>query len=231
MAAHEILMAGLLRAPGRYRSGPVAVMGGDGVEPIGPPARRVPLLMGSLLDWIGTTNEHPLVASSVFHYEFEFIHPFEDGNGRLGRLWQTLLLTRWRALFAAIPVESLVHARQSDYCGDPAELGSGREHSVRRVHARRDPGGGALGVIARPSKRSSCPPVGITEDGLEGGPRPHGRDGSSHRPSFRNTYLRSAMSSGLVEMTRPDAPSAKNQKYRLTRRGRETLIELRGLAG
>ena len=70
-------MAGLLRAPGRYRSGPVAVMGEEGVEHIGPPARRVPRLMANLLGWVGTTKEHPLVASSVFHYEFEFIHPFE----------------------------------------------------------------------------------------------------------------------------------------------------------
>ena len=114
LAAHEILMAGLLRAPGRYRSGPVAVMGEEGVEHLGPPARRVPRLMGNLLAWVGTTNEHPLVASSMFHYEFEFIHPFEDGNGRLGRLWQTLMLTRWRGLFAGIPVER-IHAHQNDY--------------------------------------------------------------------------------------------------------------------
>ena len=159
LAAHEILLAGLLRAPGRYRFGPVAVMGEEGVEHIGPPARRVPRLMGNLLGWVGTTNEHPLVASSAFHYEFEFIHPFEDGNGRLGRLWQTLMLTRWRSLFAGIPVESLVYAHQNDYYG-----------AIRRS------------------------------------------------------------SSGLVEMTRHDAPRAKNQKYRLTRRGREVLLELRGLA-
>ena len=71
--------------------------------------------MADLLSWIGNTADHPLVTSSVVHYEFEFIHPFEDGNGRLGRLWQTLILTRWKPLFAHVPVESLVRARQGDY--------------------------------------------------------------------------------------------------------------------
>ena len=95
LRAHEMLMVGLLDAPGRYRRGGVAVAGGGQVHHIGPPADRVPHLMSDLLAWLGGTDEHPLIASSVFHYEFEFIHPFEDGNGRMGRLWQTLILTRW----------------------------------------------------------------------------------------------------------------------------------------
>ena len=115
LTAHEVLMAGLVDAPGRYRRGGVAVMGQGRVHHVGPPAERVPQLMADLLAWLGTTGEHPLIVSSVFHYEFEFIHPFEDGNGRMGRLWQTLILTRWKSLFAGIPVESLVHASQSAY--------------------------------------------------------------------------------------------------------------------
>ena len=115
LAAHEVLMAALLDAPGRYRRGGVAVMGQGRVHHVGPPAARVPRLMADLLAWLGSTDEHPLVASSVFHYEFEFIHPFEDGNGRLGRLWQTLILTRWKPLFACVPVESETHASQSEY--------------------------------------------------------------------------------------------------------------------
>lgn len=115
LAAHHLLMAGLLDAPGRYRRGGVMVAGPEGVHHVGPPAARVPQLMANLLQWLGAAGEHPLIASSVFHYEFEFIHPFDDGNGRLGRLWQTLILTRWRELFAHLPVESMVHARQSAY--------------------------------------------------------------------------------------------------------------------
>ncbi len=90
-------------------------MGQDRVHHVGPPAGQVPRLMADLLSWLGSTADHPLVTSSVFHYEFEFIHPFEDGNGRLGRLWRTLILTRWKSLFAHVPVESLVRARQSEY--------------------------------------------------------------------------------------------------------------------
>lgn len=71
--------------------------------------------MAGLFAWLGETKEHPLIASSVFHYEFEFIHPFEDGNGRLGRLWQSLILVRWRPLLAHVPVESVVRARQHHY--------------------------------------------------------------------------------------------------------------------
>lgn len=113
--AHEVLTLALLDAPGHYRRGSVAVVGGGEIHHIGPSANRVPQLMSNLLSWLDGAAEHPLIASSVFHYEFEFIHPFADGNGRMGRLWQTLILTRWKPLIAHVPVESLIHQRQSDY--------------------------------------------------------------------------------------------------------------------
>ncbi|MEA3290940.1 MAG: Fic family protein [Pseudomonadota bacterium] len=113
--AHRVLMRGLLDVPGSYRQNAAGVMGREGVVHVAPPADRVPFQMQSLLAWLSATGAHPLVASSVFHYEFEFIHPFEDGNGRLGRLWQTLILSRWNPVFADLPVESLIYARQADY--------------------------------------------------------------------------------------------------------------------
>lgn len=115
LAAHATLMKGLAEDAGRYRRGGVGVMQGQQVVHMAPQASRVPALMKNLLRWLGETDQHPLIASSVFHYEFEFIHPFSDGNGRMGRLWQTLILSRWNPLFAHVPVESLVHAHQSGY--------------------------------------------------------------------------------------------------------------------
>ena len=115
LAAHRQLMLGLFDHPGVYRSGGVGVMGDGKVLHMAPQANRVPKLMGQLFDWLGNTREHPLIASSVFHYELEFIHPFADGNGRMGRLWQTLLLSRWQPAFAWLPVESLVHQQQGAY--------------------------------------------------------------------------------------------------------------------
>lgn len=80
-----------------------------------PPASRVPGLMADLLGWLAATDAHPLVVSLVLHYEFEFIHPFADGNGRMGRLWQSLILARWNPLFADLPVESLIFEHQAEY--------------------------------------------------------------------------------------------------------------------
>ncbi len=90
--AHRILMAGLIDEAGLYRCGGVEVMAGQQLIHMAPPAHRLPQLMGDLFRWLAGTDAHPLIASSVFHYEFEFIHPFTDGNGRMGRLWQSLIL-------------------------------------------------------------------------------------------------------------------------------------------
>ncbi len=85
---------------------------GCGWYHMAPPAAQVPRLIADLLSWLEHTELHPLIASSVFHYEFEFIHPFADGNGRMGRLWQTLILSQWRQELAWLPVETLIHHQQ-----------------------------------------------------------------------------------------------------------------------
>ena len=115
LAAHRLLMKGLIEEAGRYRSQGVGVMSGDQVVHMAPQADRVPKLMRELLLWLSNTDLHPLITSCVFHYEFEFIHPFSDGNGRMGRLWQTLILSQWQPIFINIPVESLVYQHQQAY--------------------------------------------------------------------------------------------------------------------
>jgi len=115
LAAHKALMIGLVDEAGMYRSAGVGVMSGKDVVHMAPQADRVPKLMADLFAWLRLTDTHPLIASCVFHYEFEFIHPFSDGNGRVGRLWQTLILSKWQPVFINIPVESLVHQHQEDY--------------------------------------------------------------------------------------------------------------------
>ncbi len=115
LAAHGLLMAGLVDDAGLYRHGNVGIFRGKQLVHMAPPADRVNHLMNELLDWLKQTNEHPLVTSSVFHYELEFIHPFADGNGRMGRLWQTLILRHWKPLLAYLPVETVIHHKQEDY--------------------------------------------------------------------------------------------------------------------
>ena len=115
LRAHQLMMTDLVRENGRYRSGGVGIFNGEQCVHMAPPAMRVPTLMEDLLQWVRTTKTHPLISSCVFHYEFEFIHPFADGNGRMGRMWQTLLLMQWNPIFAWIPVETLVKEHQKDY--------------------------------------------------------------------------------------------------------------------
>lgn len=115
LRAHALMMKDLVRNNGRYRSGGVGIFNGQNVVHVAPPASRVPALMKDLFRWVKRADVHPLVKSCVFHYEFEFIHPFQDGNGRLGRLWQSAILKDWKKVFAWIPVESIIKENQAKY--------------------------------------------------------------------------------------------------------------------
>ena len=115
LKAHGVMMQALVDKPGRYRSGGVGVFGEKGIVHLAPPAERVPQLMGDLFNWLKNSKDHLLIRSCVFHYEFEFIHPFIDGNGRTGRLWQSLILGKLHPLFEHLPVENMVYANQQAY--------------------------------------------------------------------------------------------------------------------
>lgn len=115
LKAHKIMMDGLVEKAGTFRSKGVGVFAGEQLIHAGSPANYVPELMQQLFDWLRRSKLHPLIKSCLFHYEFEFIHPFADGNGRTGRLWHTLILAKWKEFFLWIPIESMIHERQQEY--------------------------------------------------------------------------------------------------------------------
>lgn len=116
MTAHGIMTRGLVDESGMFRTRPVGVVDQEGhVLHFGTLPQYVPDLVMELLDWVKSSDVHMLIRSCVFHYEFELIHPFADGNGRVGRLWHTLLLSKWNPAFAWLPLESMIHARQPEY--------------------------------------------------------------------------------------------------------------------
>lgn len=234
LAAHEILMRGLMDFPGAYRSGGVGVMRGEALLHMAPPASRVRALMHDLLEWLGRRERHPLVAGAIFHYEFEFIHPFADGNGRMGRLWQTLILTEWNPVFAAVPVESLVHARQQVYYDALEE--STRQSDASRFVAfmlqvildllegwRSDP-------VSDPLSDPVCDQVvrllKFLDQGFASVSEMMSGLSLTHRPTFRKNYLRPARELGFLEMKYPDIPQHPGQRYRLTEKGRNMKARL-----
>lgn len=113
--AHRVMMMALDQSPGQFRRAGVGVTDGTRIIHLAPPAANVPSLINALFKWLKKAPDHLLVKSCVFHYEFEFIHPFSDGNGRMGRLWQSLILGTWNPAFQFLPVENMVHASQQAY--------------------------------------------------------------------------------------------------------------------
>lgn len=180
--------------------------------------------MSDLFDWLKRSERHPLVASSIFHYEFEFIHPFADGNGRLGRLWQTLILARWRPVFAIAPVESMLHAHQQAYYNAIAQSTKMTDSSAFVAFMLET----ILAVLEQlqtdqASDQASAQVkrlLGFMGKGFVSVPEMMSGLSLSHRPTFRKNYLRPALELGLLEMKYPDSPRHPGQRYRLTEKGR-----------
>ena len=224
LEAHRILMSGLIDEAGRYRRGGVGVMAGRQVIHMAPPANRVPQLMVDLFRWLAATDAHPLIASSVFHYEFEFIHPFADGNGRMGRLWQSLILVHWNPLFADIPVESLIFEHQAEY------------YQVLQESTRQTNSAPFIAFMLRmimDAVSTSTPEVtpDVTPEvrllsaftGEMTRQQLKAALGLKDDEHFRKAYLLPALKAGLIEMTIPDKPRSSRQKYRLTGKGQDRL--------
>lgn len=224
LAAHCLLMQGLADDAGRFRSRSVGIAKGNQVVHLAPPADRVPGLMKELLGWLKRTDAHPLIAGCVFHYELEFIHPFSDGNGRIGRLWQTLILSRWNPLFAWLPVESVIRGRQEDYY---------------KILATSDKAGNStafiefllsaiLAALLEVSGEQVGAPVSEQVAAIlhACSDEPRSKANLLQAAGLANVYLnykrhiQPLLADGLLEMTIPDKPNSRLQKYRLTEKGR-----------
>lgn len=217
---HGILMNGLVKEAGRLRSGQVGVYNQDGkVVHLAPPADFVPQQLGQLFDWVKNSNANMLIKSSVFHYEFEFIHPFNDGNGRTGRLWQTALLASWKPIFAWIPIESIIKDNQEDYY-NAITLSTSQGKSNIFIEFMLDVINKAIKDIITDTRNhynhinnQITELMKVIESYPQSATELMEKLNLKSRLGFRKNYLQPALDAGLIGMTEPDKPTSKNQKY------------------
>ena len=223
LKAHYILMKELTDKSGIYRTGGVGVFSGKKVVHVAPAADLVPQLMSNLFNWLRESDAHPLIKSCVFHYEFEFIHPFIDGNGRMGRMWHTLLLYQWNTVFGWLPIETLIRERQQGYykiLGECDHLGDSGKFVEFLLTVIYD----ALIEITETDQVNEQDTEQVKKLLKCLGSQTYSTKelmellGLKHRPTFRNNYLLPAIEKGLVEMTIPESPNSRLQKYRRTKR-------------
>lgn len=217
---HGIMMNGLVKEAGRLRSGQVGVYNQDGkVVHLAPPADFVPQQLGQLFDWVKNSNANMLIKSSVFHYEFEFIHPFNDGNGRTGRLWQTALLASWKPIFAWIPIESIIKDNQEDYY-NAITLSTSQGKSNIFIEFMLDVINKAIKDIITDTRNhynhinnQITELMKVIESYPQSATELMEKLNLKSRLGFRKNYLQPALDAGLIGMTEPDKPTSKNQKY------------------
>ncbi len=228
LGAHGLLMSALMDHPGVFRSGDVSIFRGEQVVHMAPPAHRVPYLTDQLLDWLKHTEEHPLVAGCLFHYELEFIHPFADGNGRMGRLWQTLILRNWKPLLAYLPVETVIRDRQEDYyrvlaqADEHADVTPFVEFMLKALLDTMSEAVDTDQVCDHVSDHVVLLIETIGGDEMSSADLMKALK-LSHRPTFRKNYLNPALNGGWIERTQPDSPRSPTQRYHLTVKGRQWM--------
>lgn len=219
LKAHKILMNDLTKEAGTFRSSGVGIFAGENLIHMAPPASFVPEQISQLLLWAKDSEVHPLIKSCVFHYEFEFIHPFADGNGRMGRMWQTLILYKWKSLFGWLPVDSLVKDRQDNYykvlgeCDKAADSVKFIEFMLESIRDSLVEISSTEQVNVQVSEQVKILLNAIGQDTVSGKELME-RVGLKHRPTFRKNYLLPAIKNSYLEMTIPDKPNSSKQKYR-----------------
>ena len=213
-------MLGLVKGAGELRTGSVGVINERGrVIHIAPPHDMVTGLTERLFSWLKTSRMHMLILSSIFHYEFELIHPFADGNGRMGRLWQTALLRSWKPVFEWIPFESIIKDNQEEYCRAislSTTEGKSNPFILFMLGVIRE----AVADLARDMHNHQShisnqikALMSVIETYPMSAAELMGKLGLRSRESFRRNYLRPALEAGLIAMTDPDVPTNRNQRY------------------
>ncbi len=221
-AFHGIMTKYLVNESGGFRSGEEGVFSGDKCIFMAPPARMVPELMENLFDWLSRSKEevHPLIMSAVFHYEFVFIHPFSDGNGRMARLWHSVFLTKWNPIFEYIPIESQIEKFQNEYY-----------ETIAKCHTEGSSNTFILFILEQIDKildefsqQISLSNENVSEyvkkllDVMEYD-MPYTlaslmeQLALKSKETIRRHYIHPALKLNLIQMTIPDKPQSRNQRY------------------
>lgn len=219
---HGIMTKYTVEESGVFRSGEEGVFHGDVCIFIAPPARMVPDLMDELFLWMRRNKEkiHPLILSAVFHYEFVFIHPFSDGNGRMARLWHTAILSKWKPVFEHIPIESQIEKFQEGYyeaiakCHSDGSSNRFIEFMLEQIDRVLDEISNQMNEDGEQVSEYVKRLLAVMEYDV-----PYTAStlmeklGLKSRESFRKNYLNPAMELHMVEMTLPEKPNSRNQRY------------------
>ena len=221
LKAHGILTYLIDEESGKYRNHSEGVFDGDKVIFVAPPENMVPTLMKDLFEWLRNDKETPLlIKSCVFHYEFLFIHPFGDGNGRTARFWQNLLLSNWNNIFEYIPLESQIYKYQNEYynkiaiCHKNGNWNEFIEFILVMINEVLDEVIVNIQNESRHISEQVNKLLQVMEDDI-----PYSANelltllNIRSKETLRASYLNPALENGLIKMTLPDKPNSKNQKY------------------
>ena len=219
---HGIMTKYLLEESGEFRLGEEGVFNGEQCIFMAPPAQFVPQLMDELFNWMKEEKDdvHPLILSSVFHYEFVFIHPFSDGNGRMARLWHTAILSKWNPVFEYIPIESQIEKFQEKYYETISQCHVAGESTIFIEFMLEQIDKILNDISSQISDKNEYLPeavrklLGVMEYDV-----PYTSNGLMEKlelkskEGFRRNYLHPAIKMNLIQMTIPDKPKSRNQRY------------------